>query len=908
MINDVLVESLITGSAADWEPDEAVVGGKAAGLHLLCRTGARVPAFFVVPAAVFRAQLRHRDVAGRVGELLLLLGELPAGLPAGPAVLGDASARLRAALEGAPLPEGLAGAVEAAAAGLGPGPYAVRSSMAGEDSAEHSFAGQLRSELFVPAAEVAASVRRCWSSAFGVPALVYAARAGLSPAGMRVAVVVQSMVDADVAGVAFSVNPVTGSREECVVSAALGVGEGVVAEAAPADSYAWSPLAGELSATVADKDVSVRASPSGRGTEVRAVPAADRQERALTREQVAQVGALARAVAGAAGRPVDLEWCFSRGVLYALQARPVTSLPPAAGGGERRVFDNSNIQESYNGVTTPLTFSFAARLYRGVYTSLLRTLGASQRTLNEFEPAGRTLLGLVDGRVYYNLGSWRHLIELLPRGRQRVREIEKVMFRTTIGVSERRKLPLPERLRRGAEVARVVARTVLLLARQDAEVDRYIERFERFYYSVDRAGLGSRTLDELGGLLRGLEREGVDPAARAYFNDVRLAIWSGRLRRVAARVHGEDQADACLAGLSGGIAGLESVEPVRLLAGIAADVRADAALAAAVRAAAPGEVVALIRQRSDDLAGRLDAWLGRYGDRTAGELKLETVSLRERPELLGEMIASYLAAPDIDPDGRQRGERARAEAALRALAERVPRWRRWLLAREVRAVRRAVSSRERLRLRRTWAFALARDIYRAIGGHLHEGGLLAGPRDIFYLSAEEIEDFLDGRAVSARPGLLVAARKAEYDGYRRRPAQDRLASTGTPYLGHRQELAIDDGGPVSGEQGDGLLRGLGCCAGIAEAPVRIITDPGGAAPVNGEILCTVRTDPGWAPLFPAAAGLLIERGSALSHSAVIARELGIPTVVGVPGVTRILQDGERVRLDGGTGVVERLRD
>src|SRR5689334_12912295 len=195
MIIDISAQPLITGSAADWEPDEAVVGGKAAGLHLLCRTGARVPAFFVVPAALFRAHLRHPEVAGRVGELLLLLGELPAGLPAGPAVLGDACAGVRAALERAPLPEGLGAAVEAAAAGLGPGPYAVRSSMAGEDSAEHSFAGQLRSELFVPVAEVAGSVRRCWSSAFGVAALVYAARAGLSPAGLRVAVVVQSMVD-----------------------------------------------------------------------------------------------------------------------------------------------------------------------------------------------------------------------------------------------------------------------------------------------------------------------------------------------------------------------------------------------------------------------------------------------------------------------------------------------------------------------------------------------------------------------------------------------------------------------------------------------------------------------------------------------------------------------------------------
>ena len=906
-INDVVAESLILRLTADREPDESAVGGKAAGLALLLRTGARVPAFFVVPTALFRAHLRHPEAARQVGAAMLQLGELPADLRADPAALAEVSAGLRAAVEHTPLTAELCQAIEMAARELGPGPFAVRSSMVGEDSREHSFAGQLRSELFQPIPDVAGSVRRCWSSAFDTPALVYAARAGISPVEMQVAVVVQEMVDPDVAGVAFSANPVTGNRGECLVSACFGLGEGVVAGAAPTDSYLWSPVEGERSATVVDKDVSVRASSRGRGTEVRPVPAADRNQRALTPEQVAEVGALARAVADAAGEPVDLEWCIADGVLYALQARPITSLPAdRANAGAWRLFDNSNIQESFNGVTTPLTFSFAARIYFYVYTSMLRAFGASEQTRKEFAPVGRNLLAQVDGRVYYNLGSWRHLIELLPRGRQRLGEVEKIMFRTTIGESARRELPLSDRLRAGAEAAWVAMHVVMLLGRQDAQVERYIERFERFYDSVDRAQLRMKSLDELGELLRQFEHEAARPAARAYFNDVRMSIWSGRLRRLQARVYGEREADARMAELLGGIAGLESVEPTRQLIGIVRELRRDEALTAEVRAAAPGEVVALISRRLADLAARLGAYLDRYGDRTIGELKLETPSLRDSPRLLGEVIVNYLARPDIDPDELQRAEHERAKAALRALGEHVPAWQRPLLAREVRAVRRAVSCRERLRLRRTWAFGLARDVYQAVGLRLHEGGALEDPRDIVYLSVEEIENFLDGRAVSACLEPLIAARKAEYAGYRRRPTQDRLRTAGTPYLGHREELTIDDGGPASESPDDGLLRGLGCCAGVVEAPVRIIMDPSESLSVNGEILCTVRTDPGWAPLFPTASGLLIERGSALSHSAVIARELGIPTVVGVPGVTRILADGERVRLDGGSGVVERL--
>jgi len=888
--------------------DEASAGGKAAGLDLLLRNGAEVPAFFVVTAASLRAHLRHPEVAAQLGASMLSFAELPADLRSDPAALKEVSAGLCAAIERAPLADELRQAIELAAAQLGPGPYAVRSSMAGEDSVEHSFAGQLRSELFQRGPDLAESIRSCWSSAFETPALGYAAGAGLSPAETHLAVIVQSMIDPDVAGVAFSANPVTGSREEYLVSAAYGLGVGVVAGAAPADSYIWSPDEGERSVTVADKDVSVRLSSSGRGTEIRPVPAEARDQRALTQQQLAEVGALTRAIADAAGRPMDLEWCFSQGVLYALQARPITALPPGRGeAGARRLFDNANIQESFNGVTTPLTFSFASRLYSAVYSSLLRTLGATERTLQEFGPAGQGLLALIDGRIYYNLGNWRQLIEILPRGRQRVQEIETVMFRTSFGASAPRELSAADRLRRAAEVTRMAVRLAVLLSRQDAEVDRYIERFERFYGSVDRARLGARTLDELVELLRRLEHEAVRPAARAYLNDVRLAIWSGRPRRLMARVYGERQADARLTGLLSGIAGLESVEPTRQLVAVAREVGRDEALTAEVRAAAPSQVVGLIRERSPGLAARLDAYIDHYGDTTIGELKLETISQRDDPRLLGEVIVNYLARPDIDPDGRQLAEGERSEAALRALGEHIGAWRRRLLAREIRTVRKAVSCRERLRPRRTRLFALARDIYAAIGRQLHQGGQLSDPRDVFYLSAEEIEAFVAGRAVSAILEPLIAARKSEYAGYWRKPAPDRLRSAGTPYLGYREDLGADASGEPAGRApGGSSLQGLGCCAGVVEAPVRIILDPSEPLSVNGQILCTVRTDPGWTPLFPTAGGLLIERGSILSHSAVVARELGIPAVVGVPGVTRILRNGERVRLDGGTGLVELL--
>jgi phosphohistidine swiveling domain-containing protein len=217
-------------------------------------------------------------------------------------------------------------------------------------------------------------------------------------------------------------------------------------------------------------------------------------------------------------------------------------------------------------------------------------------------------------------------------------------------------------------------------------------------------------------------------------------------------------------------------------------------------------------------------------------------------------------------------------------------------------VRKGVKARENMRLARTRLFGLYRDIYRAAGARLHEARRLDDPEDIFYLTVEELEAYHEGTAVTVDLAALARLRKAEFARYQSTELPNRFETRGAVYHGNR--LRADS--VSQGERDSRILRGAGCSAGVVEARLRIVLDPHGDLSVNGQILTTMRTDPGWAPLFPTASGVLVERGSTLSHSAVVARELGLPAVVGVPNLLKIVRDGERVRLDGSAGTIERL--
>lgn len=900
------MSQVLLASALLDECDERRVGGKAGGLVRLAEAGAAVPPFLVVASEAFRAHLASGRIPATLGEAMLELAEVEPDDPEAPGVFERVAGRIVAAVEAAPIDPRLEAEVRSGLRRLGDGPYAVRSSMVGEDSARHSFAGQLDSELYRQEPEVLASVRRCWASTFGARALAYSARLGLAPTSARTAVVVQQMVDADVSGVAFTANPLTGDRDQCMITATYGLGEGVVSGLGDTDEYLWSVDGGEQQAMIAAKDLQVVRAESGEGTVAVPIAATQRAERALSPVQVEEVAETARLIAERSGTPMDVEFSFAGGRLHVLQARPITTLPAPGPGGPVRVYDNANIQESYNGVTTPLTFSFASRAYATVFKQFAQTLGASEDSLADFEPAARNLLGLVRGRVFYNVGSWMRLLDLLPRGEQKKRDLERVMWHTTIETEQPQRRSMPARIRRGIELAGVGGRLFLHFVRMEREVDEFLAYFHSVYDRIDRAALREASLDELFDLGQVLQAQLLDHWEVPNINDFRVLMTSGRLRRLLERHYPAEDVDARLADLLGGIEGIESVQPTRLLLEIAGDLRRAPAAEAAICEGDAEDALPALRRVAPEIADRVDEFVERYGDRSVGELKLETETFRDDPRFLVEVLRNYLDVPDLDPARHISAERERFEAALTDLSRRLPPWRRLLLRREVGLARKAVKAREATRLRRTLAFGLARDIYRSAGLRLAEAGVLDDAEDVLYLTVDEIDAFVEGRAVAAELAPIAAARRAEFARYAKTQVPNRFRTEGSPYVGNDLvELpgAEEEAAVTTGDS----LRGLGCCAGVVESEVRIIFDPQREAMENGKILCTVRTDPGWASLFPTISGLIVERGSALSHSAVVAREFGIPTVVGVPGVTELLEDGEVVRIDGAAGTVERLK-
>ncbi|HEY9421220.1 MAG TPA: PEP-utilizing enzyme, partial [Thermoanaerobaculia bacterium] len=312
--------------------------------------------------------------------------------------------------------------------------------------------------------------------------------------------------------------------------------------------------------------------------------------------------------------------------------------------------------------------------------------------------------------------------------------------------------------------------------------------------------------------------------------------------------------------------------------------------------------------RFADFAAGIARYLDLYGFRCPNELKLEELSLRDRPAFLYQILRNYLAMEDpssLDTKAMEEREQrirrdaeARAFAAVRAKRGLLPRA--WIFRRVLENARLGVKNRENLRFARTRIYGLLREMLRAVGEDFAEAGLLDHSDDVFYLTLDEVWDYVKGRAVTTNLRGLAALRREEFDAWRRMdPPADRFETFGLPY--HRNLYRSRP--RVAAPTEPGVLRGTGCCPGIVTGRIKVLRAPTEDARLDGEILVAERTDPGWVPLYPSVSGLLIERGSILSHSAIVAREMGIPTIVGIAGLVSTLRTGQVVTMDGATGTV-----
>ncbi|MFP4145085.1 MAG: PEP/pyruvate-binding domain-containing protein [Phycisphaeraceae bacterium] len=866
-------------SGSDWilTPDAPAdvgrMGGKAASLAKLGRLGLPVPPWFVVmPAACSGPE------------------EPDANDPAALQPAADAAEAIEAAVRR------LASDGEL---------LAVRSSAASEDGAAHSFAGQFESFLAVPAETVLEKVAAVWRSGFSERVLAYRREHGLDGPPEVPAVLVQRMIDAEAAGVAFASDPVTGRRSVAVVSAVYGLGTALVGGEADADTFRIDRNGAICSRDVATKPSAHRPAP-GKGEGVAAEPVTeDRQQApAISDGQAAAVAELAGETSRKLGRPQDIEWAIDReGTLWLLQARPITSLASLPDpDGRLQIWDNANIAESYSGVTTPLTFSFARRAYEGVYREFCLMMGVPRQAVTDAEDVFRHMLGLIRGRVYYNLLNWYRLLAMLPGFGANRQFMEQMM-----GVREGLPDEIAGELAEASWMQRQRDRLRLLRAAGGLAAGHLTlpRRIQQFYARLNDAlrdpevPLEQMRLDELAGEYRRLETRLLTRWDAPLVNDFLAMIFFGVLGKLCEKWCRDDYG-RLRNDLLSGEGGIISTEPARRIGEMGELARQDPALAGMLREAEPAEALAELEEHHE-LSAAWEAYIAKFGDRCLQELKLESATLRDDPTPLLRAVGH--AANRAEASQGENFEQQLRHDAERRAAETM-RWRpgrralfRWVL----RHARGRVRDRENLRFERTRLFGRVRQIFFEIGRRLADEGILDAPRDVFYHEVEEVLGFIEGSAVTTDLRGLARLRQSEFARYEAAPPPaDRFETrgavhVGNPFQAHRPSRPAGDGEAICG---------TGCYPGIVRGPVRIVRDPRGAQLRPGEILVAQQTDPGWILLFPAAAGILVQRGSLLSHSAIVAREMGIPAIVAIPDLLDRLEDGQWVEIDGASGLVQ----
>ena len=412
-------------------------GGKGYNLYVMSRLGLPVPPWVVLGRSSFESFLQSSDSQADLQAAL-------AAFAAGRQSAAEACAAIEGLILAAALPPALRADVEQAcqAAAGDNGMFSVRSSAADEDSAAHSFAGQLSSFLYVAGlAEAERCLRLCWASNFSERALLYRRENHLRWDGVGVAVVFQRMVDPAVAGVLFTCDPAAKDLGAYVVSAVYGVGEGLVSGALDADTFWLAADSGALrKQALAVKTEAFRRERSGVCRREPVAPDRQRQP-CLDSAALAELHRLGRALQAHYGRPQDVEWAWADGRMALLQTRPVTTRDENLTGFPN-LWDNSNIVESYGGPTSPLSFTFALRNYRGVYIQFCELLGVPRSVIREMEHYLGNMLGCLNGRVYYNLYNWYKLVGVLPGFQHNRRFMETMM-----GVREQLSAEIADRIR-----------------------------------------------------------------------------------------------------------------------------------------------------------------------------------------------------------------------------------------------------------------------------------------------------------------------------------------------------------------------------------------------------------------------------------------------------------------------------
>jgi pyruvate,water dikinase len=852
----------------------ALVGGKGANLGELSRIeGLRVPAGYCVTTVAFQ---RIVAAAPSIDDRLDRLSRLK---PDDREAISALSAEIRRTIEGIAIPDDLAAAITRPLARLGEhAAYAVRSSATAEDLPTASFAGQQDTYLNVvgPAA-ILRHVSRCWASLFTDRAVTYRLRNGLDGRKVHMAVVVQQMVFPQAAGILFTADPVTGNRKVASVEASFGLGEALVSGLVNADVF--KVREGEVAArTIAAKRLAIYAAPAG-GTQEQAIEPERREQPALTDAQVVRLAQLGRRIEAHFGRPQDIEWCLVDDDFRIVQSRPITTLfpIPAAGDGENHVYVSVGHQQMMTDPMKPLGLSlFQLTAGRPMYEAGGRLFVDVTQDLAS--PASRAgLLGVMGkgdpliGDALQTILDRGDFIRLLP---------DEGPGAAPAGRAPAGAAPAPIETD-PAIVAELIGRSQTAIAALKRDI---------------RTKSGPALLDFILAAIQEMKRSLFDPhnhqvimagmEATWWLND-QLQAWLGE--KNAADTLTQSVPHNVTSEM--GLALLDVADAIRPYP----------------------DVVAFLQHVEDEgfldeldgLAGgreardAIRAFLDTYGMRCVGEIDITRPRWSERPTTLVSMILSNIK--NFGPgEGERRFEQGRQEARekeqellerLRALPDGEQKAEE--TKRMIDRVQTFAGYREYPKYDIISRYFVFKQALLEEAERLVRANVLREKEDIFYLTFQELQDVVRTNRADDR---LIRQRQDAFRSYQALTPPRVLTSDGEAVAGSYRR---DDLPP-------GALVGLPVSAGTAEGRARVILDVAAADLEAGDILVTAYTDPSWTPLFVAIEGLVTEVGGLMTHGAVIAREYGLAAVVGVEHATRLIRDGQRIRVHGTDGYVEIL--
>ena len=705
------------------------------------------------------------------------------------------------------------------------GKYAIRSSSYSEDGEENSFAGQFATYLNVSPKDINKKVEECFNSLNNQNIKDYIKGKNILDINLKMDVIIQKMVNSKYSGILFTSNP-QGLINESVIVVGKGLGNKIVEDKVDTTTYYYNNT-DSIYYYEGKKDI-------------------------LNEEQIKELIEISKRIKELLGTYIDIEFAIEKNKIYILQARPITTIDDS-----KLVFlDNSNIIESYPGISLPLTISFVNFVYSGVFKGEAYRLSKNKKLVESVNDKFNNMVGSCNGRLYYKISNWYTLIQFLPFSKKII-PIWQDMLGVKNKTYNKEKLDISIFTR-----LKIYFNTFKELRRVTKNMSRLNTKFIEINTYFDEHFNNNLTTEEILSLYNVIKTELLSIWDITLVNDLYSFIWTGILKNRLKKNKNEAEINNYISGITN----IESLKPIKTLIDISYNKD---------------------NMRRKEYKEAINNYIKLYGDRNIEELKLESETFRSNPKLLEKKIKEYRKDKEKLKSIYQELNEDRNQLPSKGILTKY-------IAKKATT---GIKNREISRLNRSRIYGMVRSMFTLIGKNLVKEKRIHKIEDIFYLNIEEIFNYQDYNLKE-----IIKHREEEYKIFKELPNYSRLIFSKKEFDKHHKNV-----NSVTIEIKSETLQGIPSSSGISEGYAVIIEDITKNYDIKDKIIITKMTDPGWVFLLASSIGIVSEKGSLLSHTAIISRELKIPSIVGVENATSIIKTGDYIRIDANTGIIKIIK-